>query len=192
MRAVVVPATPLLLPAYASRVDPIPELRAAARDAVLLLEDPAVLAVPDLVSSRPVGDVVPWGLQVGRALLPSRPRREVVGEQLWTGDPKPVRGGAPLADVLLVADGSARRQEEGGPGTFDARAEAFDASIATALEVGDAAALAGLDEDLGAQLLAAGVPWFRWLGNLGKPVRTELSYAAAPYGVGYFVALWEW
>jgi hypothetical protein len=60
------------------------------------------------------------------------------------------------------------------------------------LRDGDGEALANLDESLGAELLAAGVPAWRAAGALlaGGEFDAELLYAAAPYGVGYFVAQW--
>jgi hypothetical protein len=104
-------------------------------------------------------------------------------------------GRAPVDDadsVLVVADGSARRGEK-APGHLDERAFAFDAAIDTALRQGDPAALAVLDEALGAQLLAAGVPAFRALGALvgERPVRARVDYADDPFGVQYWVVRWE-
>lgn len=178
-RLVVAPATLLLLPEYASREDPIADLRQAVREAA-----PAgtIVACPDATRSSTAVDIAePIGIRVGRTLVES-PQDEVVL-------PAPVDTDG---DVLLLADGSARRQEEGGPGVFDTRAEDFDATIAAALAGGDTAALAGLDASLGAELLAAGVPGFRWLGTLPAPGRARLLVDEAPYGVGWFVAVWEW
>jgi hypothetical protein len=95
-------------------------------------------------------------------------------------------------NLLVVADGSARRGEK-APGHLDERAFAFDAAIDTALRQGDPAALSGLDEDLGAQLLAAGVPALRQLGRLvgERPVRAQVDYADDPFGVQYWVVRWE-
>lgn len=100
---------------------------------------------------------------------------------------------AESADVgLIVAgDGSARRCEH-APGYLDTRAEQFDAAVAAALRDGDGDALAELDERLGAELLAAGVPAWRAAGALlsGTTFDAELLRDEAPYGVGYFVACW--
>jgi len=97
----------------------------------------------------------------------------------------------------VVADGSARRGVR-APGHLDERAFAFDAAIDAALRQGDPGTLAVLDEPLGAQLLAAGVPAFRRLGRLvqgrleqGRPVRAEVDYADDPFGVQYWVVRWE-
>lgn len=94
--------------------------------------------------------------------------------------------------LLVLGDGSARRTEQ-APGYVDARAEPFDAAVAAALAGADAAALRELDPELGAQLLAAGVPAWRVAGQAA--VRSgawtgQLLYDAAPYGVGYLVATW--
>lgn len=93
--------------------------------------------------------------------------------------------------LVVMGDGSARRSTS-APGYLDPRAEPFDVTVATALRDGDGEALAGLDDVLGAELLAAGVPAWRAAGALlaGGHYDAELLYADAPYGVGYFVAAW--
>lgn len=97
-------------------------------------------------------------------------------------------------DIALVVagDGSARRSVA-APGHLDDRAEEFDARIAAALAAGDAEALAGLDPELGEQLMAVGVPAWRAAGSLltAARYRAELLTDVAPYGVGYFVARWH-
>lgn len=102
---------------------------------------------------------------------------------------------------LVMADGSARRTLK-APGYLDERAEPFDDAIARALADADTAALAAVDLTAASDLMAAGrAPWqvlaaaaeatgsaaagcgsHSWRGAL-------LSYRA-PYGVGYFTALW--
>lgn len=93
--------------------------------------------------------------------------------------------------LVVMGDGSARRSTT-APGYLDERAEPFDSAVVAALRDGDGDALANLDESLGADLLAAGVPAWRAAGALlaGGEFDAELLYAAAPYGVGYFVAQW--
>ena len=72
----------------------------------------------------------------------------------------------------------------------------FDASIASALADGDAAALVALDPELGAALGSTGVPTLRTLGTMvldatkGASVTAHLRYDGAPLGVGYVVADW--
>jgi hypothetical protein len=64
--------------------------------------------------------------------------------------------------------------------------------VASALGAGDPAGLAALDPALGRDLLAAGVPVWRAVGARLADTRysAELRYDEAPYGVGYFVAVW--
>lgn len=181
-RLAVVPSPLLLLPEYASRVDPVPDLRAAVREVVAGLGPrPTLVTVPDATtSSTVVGVVDPVGVRVGRSLVAAGAEVVLPGEV------------GPWSDVLLVADGSARRQDVGGPGLYDARAAGFDQVVAAALASGDTAALAALDHGLGAELLVNGMPGFHWLGGLPGPATTALDWSGAPYGVGWFVATWTW
>ena len=106
--------------------------------------------------------------------------RAVVGEQTCA--------------LLVMGDGSARRSEK-APGYLDPRAEAFDRTVADALAAGTPQRLADLDAELGGQLLAAGAPaWScagRVLSDQGNSWTPELTYQAAPFGVGYLVATWK-
>lgn len=91
--------------------------------------------------------------------------------------------------LLVVGDGSARRSEK-APGYLDPRAEARDARTADALRSGHADRLHAEDDD--AELLVAGSrAWDAAASHLqGPPWEAELLYEGAPFGVGYFVALW--
>jgi len=92
--------------------------------------------------------------------------------------------------LIVMGDGSARHSTK-APGYLDPRAEPFDEAVVAALRAGDIEALAGLDAQLGAELLASGVPaWQAAAGVLSGDYDAELLYAEAPYGVGYFVAAW--
>ena len=93
--------------------------------------------------------------------------------------------------LLVMGDGSARRSTS-APGYLDERAAGFDASVATALAHADATGLAALDAQLGAQLLAAGVPAWHAAARLldGGDNAGTVAYEGAPYGVGYFAAQW--
>ena len=93
--------------------------------------------------------------------------------------------------LVVMGDGSARRSTT-APGYLDERAIPFDDGVADALRTGDAATLEGLDADLGAQLLVAGVLAWRAAGRLleGERWDATLSYYDAPYGVAYFAATW--
>jgi hypothetical protein len=112
----------------------------------------------------------------------------------WSG-PRTYSTGTPdiggRVALLVMADGSAKRSTS-APGFLDERAEAFDASVATALAAGDAEALASLDAELGAELWAAGTPALRILGKMtkGADIVANLRVDVAPFGVGYWVADW--
>ena len=105
------------------------------------------------------------------------------------------RLGQELADgndqvgLLVMGDGSARRSEH-SPVHLHPRAEIFDTTVATALQYRDLDVLRALDPDLATELQAAGrAPWQVLAGALERTALTsELTYNAAPYGVGYFVA----
>ncbi|WP_329480662.1 class III extradiol dioxygenase subunit B-like domain-containing protein [Kribbella sp. NBC_01484] len=91
--------------------------------------------------------------------------------------------------LLVMGDGSARRSEH-SPVHLHPRAEIFDTTVATALQYRDLDVLNALDPDLAAELQAAGrAPWQVLAGALTATTLTgDLTYHAAPYGVGYFVA----
>jgi hypothetical protein len=90
--------------------------------------------------------------------------------------------------LLVMGDGSARRSEH-SPVHLHPRAEIFDTTVATALHHADSAVLAALDPDLAAELQAAGrAPWQVLATVLETGLTGNLTYHAAPYGVGYFVA----
>ncbi|TDO52302.1 hypothetical protein EV643_102139 [Kribbella sp. VKM Ac-2527] len=90
--------------------------------------------------------------------------------------------------LLVMGDGSARRSEH-SPVHLHPRAEIFDTTVAAALDSADTTTLAALDPDLARELQAAGrAPWQVLAVTTG--LSGSLLYHAAPYGVGYFVALW--
>ena len=177
-------------------------------------------------ASGPVGDApLPLALGIGARLL---------DEGGYTG-PRALRGiaalatpgycqrigyqlarSAPRVALLAVGDGSARRSVS-APGYLDERAAPFDAAVERAVRDGDLAALAALDPDLAADLLAGGRPaWQVLAGALRatsagddleagddlaagdgraaadvlppRPPRTEVLYSDAPFGVAYLVA----
>jgi hypothetical protein len=101
---------------------------------------------------------------------------------------------APRVALLVLGDGSARRSAS-APGYLDEHAAPFDAAVERAVRNADLAALAELDPELAARLLASGrSAWQVLAGALGTETppagrpRTEVLYAAAPLGVGYLVA----
>ncbi|MFC3995451.1 hypothetical protein ACFOVU_05975 [Nocardiopsis sediminis] len=99
---------------------------------------------------------------------------------------------APRVALLAMGDGSARRTTA-SPGRFDARAVAFDSSVAAALADADTAALAALDPRLAGDLMAGGRAAWQTLAGAadGAGFTGELLAHEAPYGVGYFAALWR-
>ncbi|MFI7434983.1 hypothetical protein [Micromonospora haikouensis] len=100
----------------------------------------------------------------------------------------------PRVALLVLGDGSACHGTN-APGYADPLAGAYDDGVARALADADAEALLGLDPALSARLKVAGrAPWQVLAGAAraaGGDWRGDLTYHAAPYGVGYFVATWE-
>ena len=111
---------------------------------------------------------------------------------------------APRVALLAMGDGSARRTAT-APGHLDERAAPFDAAVERAVRDADLAALAALDPDLAADLMAVGRPaWQVLAGALGTAaaredqaaadglpsgrLRAEILYCDAPFGVAYLVA----
>ncbi len=158
------PGVLAFLPEYAGQVDPVPDVRAASLAAVAwLAEEGPVTVVADEQGGR-----------VGRHLLT-------------------VAGGAEgeASAYLVVANGSARRNDT-APGYVDDRAVPYDAAVEAALRAPDPEALAGLDVELGRELLVGNPLGLVRLGELlhGMGPAT-VDYAADPYGVAYWVARWE-
>lgn len=138
--------------------------------------------------------VLPLSLTVGAWLLDEAGWR---GPRRHVGDGVDLTSGPPPEALLVMADGSTRRTDR-SPGSFDERAEGFDALVSAVLADGDAAALAGLDLDLADDLKAAGARALVQAGRLvasltddGAEVRARLHLETAPFGVGYWVADWQ-
>ena len=92
--------------------------------------------------------------------------------------------------LLVLGDGSNRHGPK-SPGSEDERAPGFDDIVAKALAKADTEALLALDPALAAELGASGrVPW-QVLAGTGSGWRADLLFSAAPFGVGYHVAVWE-
>ena len=93
--------------------------------------------------------------------------------------------------LLVLGDGAATHTEK-APGYLDERAGPFDTEVAAALRTADPAALAALDADLAAELLAAGrAPWQVLAGTVaGRSWHGELLHSSIPFGVAYHVAVW--
>jgi hypothetical protein len=98
-------------------------------------------------------------------------------------------GGA--VGLLAMGDLSARRTDK-APATFHPGAAAFDQQVGQALRDGAPGRLLNLDPTLAATLGVGGrVPLQVLAGALqqARAVRGEVLYEAAPYGVGYLVAV---
>ncbi len=191
-------------------------LLSAAADLLVVVGDaPAVGPYPEGAwgSLRPYGvpvevagadgpPTLPLSLTLGRWLLD---RHAATGGQVLlfgvSADSPPGRcralgealAGRAAAVALLVMGGGSARRSVKGPGFLDERAGPFDAEVSRALATGDVAALADLDPDLSADLLAEGrAPWQVLAGAAAPgPWRGEVSFDAAPYGVAYLVADWR-
>ncbi len=147
--------------------------------------------------TEPAAVRLPLALAIGSWLLSPRRADRLLGVR---SDESPERcrllgeglgsGGARVA-AIVCGDGTARRTDK-APGHFDVRAAGFDASVRSAVETADVAALLDLDPELAADLMATGrAPWQVLAGAAGG-VRwsAELLAADAPYGVFYAVARW--
>ncbi|WP_068114614.1 hypothetical protein [Nocardioides dokdonensis] len=170
VKVALVPGVLALLPAYAGRIDPVAELRAACVEAVRWLgNDFAVVADPQ-------------GMRVVEAL---RRSLGLDGRSAVTG-----LSARPTA-VLVVGNGSARRSEK-APGHLDERAVAYDSELEKALRGGDVEALRGLDRGLAAELMVGHVDGFARLAELLIPgAAAEVDYADDPFGVQYWVMRWS-
>jgi hypothetical protein len=97
--------------------------------------------------------------------------------------------------LVVVGDGSATRTPK-APGSFDERAEAFDAAVDEALADPSGTGLAGLDPTLAAELMADGRAAWQVAAGLAAASTSRmwdarLLRSEAPYGVHYAVATWS-
>ncbi len=170
---------------------------------------------PRVPAPAPNQPTLPLSLTVGAWLLGQTSWEGAVtgfGVSATTTAADAARIGAELARsaqrvaLLVMGDGSAQRTV-GAPGGFDSRAAAHDGAVAAALAGGDAAALLRLDPGLSRELMAAGRASWQVLAGASlatthDPDETmndthtwswasRAEYVAAPYGVGYVVAVWE-
>jgi hypothetical protein len=219
--AAVCPHPPLLVPDLAAGAAPeLDELRFACDRVVstLLAAGPDRLVLVGMDAPPHGTTFAPWGVPVPAGasgpLNPSWPLSLLLGAWLLAragaradsaeavaadlDGAACARLGADLAagtarvGLLVMGDGSACRGVT-APGYDDPRAEPFDRSVAEALNKGDPASLLALDPGLAQELRVAGrAPWQVLAGAAaGRSWRGDLHYAAAPYGVAYFVASWE-
>ena len=97
-----------------------------------------------------------------------------------------IDGAAEPVGVLVVADGC-HTLTPPAPGGYDPASPAVQAALDDALAAGDAAALTELPAGVVGR--AAFGCWPDWPGR-GPAAAREL-YRGAPYGVGYFVGVWQ-
>ena len=206
--AVIVPASPALVPAISGRAPELDEVRAAARSAVqqLLATRPGrVLVVadaPEDADETSTLDLRPYG--VSTAQVASGPVPVAFATAAWLLDDAGWGGrrayagpgratGAGDDAVLVVADGTACRSER-APGHLDPRAEGVDARLSTALASGDLRVLDDLDHVTVRELMIGGLPALAWLRAVTAhhEVTARLLYRGAPLGVGLWVAQWSW
>ncbi|HEY8374001.1 MAG TPA: class III extradiol dioxygenase subunit B-like domain-containing protein [Pseudonocardiaceae bacterium] len=146
------------------------------------------LPLPALVAGWLRGQVGARRVQV-HLLAPDTPVEECRswGERLVREQTGPV-------GLLVLGDGSARHPDR-APGRPDERAPAFDAAVGEALERPDPEALLALDPALAEELTVVGrAAWQALAGAVlaeDRRWRAELLYSAAPFGVGYHVAVWD-
>jgi hypothetical protein len=180
LAAAVCPHPPLLIPEVAAGAAPeLNDLRTACRTAL------AALAPYETV----VVGANPQALEIGGWLLPGAPA--------VVAPPEGAAGfGRALVEdrdraLLVMGDGSARRDEK-APGYVRPRAVPYDAAVARALATADTRALLDLDPADDETLLVAGRPAWQALAGAAGDDRFEgrLLHESAPYGVGYFVAVW--
>lgn len=94
--------------------------------------------------------------------------------------------------LMIVADG-ANTLTAKAPGSFDPRSVALQEEIDRALDSGDCETLTSLDPSTCEELGVTGrVAWQVLAGVFGgePPSSCRALYAAAPYGVGYYVGEW--
>ncbi len=149
---------------------------------------------------------LPLSLTVGRWLLDAQQSDAGAGDAVVayesiaadTGTPQCLDLGRSLARrslrvaLMVMGDGSACRDEK-APGFHDPAALPYDDHIAAALDDGDRDALAAVDPEVSARLLASGrAAWQVLAGAVdAPPVEAGLLDYQAPYGVAYFVASWR-
>lgn len=150
-----------LLPAHASLVDPVPELRAACAGAVAWLGDEVEIVAGD------------QGRRVAAATLALR-----TGS---SGD-----GGR---SYLVVANGAATRSER-APGYLDERAFDADRALGKALMAPDPVGLRAVDAGLSQELWADIGALPRLADLLGDARLEAVDYDDDPYGVQYWVMRW--
>ncbi|QYC39711.1 hypothetical protein Nocox_10460 [Nonomuraea coxensis DSM 45129] len=216
--AAVCPQTPLIvtrMPGLRAVCDAAVEGVLAARPDVLVVVGGATAT--EAYAGGAAGSLRPWGLDagagtgepvlplsltVGRCLLDGLPGGRVPDAcQAVAFDAAPAECralGEKLAargervGLLVLADGSACLTPK-APGKYDEAAGPFDDRVAEALGAADPAVLDALDPAEADRLWATGRAALQVLAGAagGAALRGRLLARTAPYGVGYFTALWD-
>jgi aromatic ring-opening dioxygenase LigB subunit len=180
LAAAVCPHPPLLIPEVAAgAAHELDDLRTACRTALAALAPHETLVVGSDAQALDIGG---WLLPGAPAVIAPREGADVFGRALV--EDRDVA-------LLVMGDGSARRDEK-APGYVQPRAVPYDAAVARALATADTSALLALDPEDDETLLVAGRPaWQALAGAAGDDAfDARLLHESAPYGVGYFVAVW--
>jgi hypothetical protein len=213
-----VPGTPLLVPEIAAgSIAGTAALRQAALDAAITVVRSApdavlVVAPTDTdvviadrgeavwswhgfgVGTRPAVEWLPWPLGLGAWLLDQAGWRGPTRLMGIGPDEAPRRHeGAGRWGMLVLGDGSAKRTER-APGHLDERAQAWDLELQRLVVAADLVAMRRLDRQLGHELMStAATTWpvaATFVTDAAR-MKTDVLFAAAPFGVGYIVATWS-
>lgn len=169
---VLVPSTLLLLPEYAGQVDPVPELRQACLEAVATLgPEVRVVTAGPRADNVARGVTEPAGGRIARHLLGDRTSHDAT-------------------DVLVVANGSARRTEK-APGHLDERAEGFDEVLEKALRGGPTDDALALTDELALDLWCHDLAALQWLVREVAGAAGGITHSESTYGVAWWVGAWE-
>ncbi|GAB3299234.1 hypothetical protein EK0264_17715 [Epidermidibacterium keratini] len=213
-RLAVIPSAPLLLPGATGRdvPDEVARLRDQVTTAVRWLAEgaqPLTVVIageprrwePAVLSARELG--IAWTGRFGTPAAEAKPRADYPtallvaaaytdGLQVVCGLSTPGETVALESSSVLVVGGGSARRGEGAPGHIDPRAVPHDDETARLLSAGDGGGFAARDLTVAAELLDDLSAPMAALGGQGAPRTAQLDYYAAPYGVGYLIARWQW
>lgn len=165
------------------------------------------LGIPAVRKKRSsTGATMPQSLAVARRLLEefkSDVPVKYLAVPMWGSTTALTRVSAEFKDrvLVVVGDGSARRGPK-PPKSTHPDADAADIRLARALRMADMEALQLFPVELATSIAMTGLtPWrvlASWgLAQIGHPdtapmeLKGDLPYSAAPFGVGYHVAIWR-
>jgi hypothetical protein len=184
----------LAVAAHLSGLDPLPT-RLAAATVPASVGPGAAAAIGHALAAAARGVTAGPEVGVGQGPPVAAIGRVPSGTARRRVPPATGRGRARVG-LVAMGDLSACRTDR-APGAFREEAAAFDGSVAAAFESGRPDRLLGLDPVQAADLLVAGRVALQVLAGAfdrgepqpGPPLRGQVLYDDAPYGVGYLVAL---